>query len=57
MACNHPEIMSKNCVLYCLKCGAELPRDFKVTKDTPKAEKPANGPKRAAKRTAKKKGE
>ena len=25
MACEHKRIMSRNCVLYCADCGAELP--------------------------------
>ena len=34
MACEHKNIMSKNCVKYCIDCGAELPFDF----NQPKAE-------------------
>lgn len=35
MACTHPVIYSRNCVLYCQVCGAVI--------DPPKAEKPLEG--------------
>ena len=44
MACTHDAIKSVNCVFYCLKCGAQLP------KNTGEKEKPAETPKKAAKR-------
>ena len=55
MACTHPVIYSRNCVLYCQICGAVI--------DPPKTEKPLEGateakkpprPKKPAKDTAKK---
>ena len=51
MACNHEQIMSVNCVLYCIKCGAELPKDFVPVKVAEAAETPTEGQK---KRTRKK---
>ena len=57
MNCKHEQIRCTNNVFFCLKCGAELPRDFKVEKDTPKAAKPSEGAKKPVKRTTKKKGE
>lgn len=55
MACNHEQIMSVNCVLYCVKCGAELPKDFVPVKVAEAAETPENGGKTATKRTSRKK--
>ena len=57
MNCKHEQIRCTNNVFFCLKCGAELPRDFKVEKDTTKAAKPSEGAKKPVKRTNKKKGE
>ena len=53
MACNHPQIMSKNCALFCVKCGAELPADYLTGKNTTKEEKAPEAPKKANKRTSK----
>ena len=40
MACTHPVLYSRNCVLYCQVCGAVI--------DPPKAEKPLEGATQAA---------
>ena len=40
MACTHPVIYSRNCVLYCQVCGALI--------DPPKTEKPLEGATEAA---------
>ena len=40
MACTHPVIYSRNCVLYCQICGAVI--------DPPKTEKPLEGTTEAA---------
>lgn len=53
MACTHPVLYSRNCVLYCQICGAVI--------DPPKVEKPLEGateakekkPRRAKKEAAK----
>ena len=45
MACEHKRIMSRNCVLYCMDCGAKLEK-----KPEPEEKKPA-------KRTTRKKAE
>ena len=58
MECKHEEIMCRNCVKICLKCGKELPADFGTNKPVPKAkeaaETPVNGEKTAKKTTRKK---
>lgn len=45
MDCKHEHIMSKNCKLYCMDCGAELPEDYL----RPKEEKKPAPKKRPAK--------
>ena len=50
MACTHDAIKSVNCVFYCLKCGAQLPDNWLEYKNTGEKEKPAETPKKAAKR-------
>lgn len=40
MACTHPVLYSRNCVLYCQICGAVI--------DPPKTEKPLEGATEAA---------
>lgn len=66
MECTHNRIMSRNCVLYCMECGAELPADYLTgkhkTEPAKAAETPENGGKTAqaekmdtAKRTTRKK--
>ena len=61
MECTHEQIMCRNCVKICLKCGRELPSDFRAGKDAPApeqaAETPAEPQKTARKRTTRKKGE
>ena len=57
MNCKHEQLRCTNNVFFCLKCGAEVPPPYQVGKNTTEAEKPAEAPKRAAKRTTKKKGE
>ena len=55
MACKHEQIMCRNCVKICLKCGAELPPDFVPGKNTPEAaETPVKAEKTAKKTTRKK---
>ena len=53
MECKHEQIMCRNCVKICLKCGAELPADFGTDKPAPKATEAAETPVKA-KETAKK---
>ena len=55
MNCKHEQIRCTNNVFFCLKCGAELPRDFRAGKDTSTEPKGAEAPKKAVKRAAKKK--
>ena len=51
MACEHKQIKSVNCVLYCCECGAVLPPDALRTGNNPPAEeKPVEPPKKAPKR-------
>lgn len=33
MACEHKQIKSVNCVIYCAICGEKLPVDYLVGKD------------------------
>ena len=35
MDCKHEQIMCRNCVKICLKCGKELPADFQTGKPSP----------------------
>jgi len=49
--CKHEQIMCRNCVKICLKCGAELPADF----DPSKAKEAAETPVKAQKTTSRKK--
>ena len=53
MDCKHEQIMCRNCVKICLKCGKELPADFGTDKPAPTAEKAAETPVKAQE-TAKK---
>ena len=53
MECKHEEIMCRNCVKICLKCGKELPADFGTDKPAPKATEAEETPVKA-KETAKK---
>ena len=55
MECKHEQIMCRNCVKICLKCGAELPADFGTDKPAPVAEKAAETPVKAQKTTSRKK--
>ena len=54
MDCKHEEIMCRNCVKICLKCGKELPADFGTDKPAPVAEKAEETPVKAQKTTRKK---
>ena len=63
MECKHERIKSVNCVIYCDVCGAKLPIDYLVGKDTIQAQKaaetpaePAEKPKEAPKKRTTKKG-
>ena len=59
MECKHERIKSVNCVIYCDVCGAKLPIDYLVGKDTIQAQKaaePAEEPKEAPKKRTTKKG-
>ena len=38
MACEHKNIKSVNCILYCIDCGAQLPAEFNQPKQEEKAE-------------------
>ena len=59
MVCKHEQIMCRNCVKICLKCGAELPSGFIPGKDTQEApnaaETPIKAEKTATKKTTRKK--
>ena len=55
MACKHEQIKCVNCVKSCLICGEILPADFLPGK-SPKAEKAAETPEKAAKKTTSRKG-
>ena len=44
MECKHERIKSVNCVIYCDVCGAKLPIDYLVGKDTIQAQKAAETP-------------
>ena len=55
MTCNHEQIMCRNCVKICLKCGAELPTDFYPGKQPEAAETPVKAEKTATKKTTRKK--
>ena len=55
MNCEHKHLISTNCVLSCLDCGAILPEGFQTAqkqgKNEPESEKPVNT--QAKKKTAK----
>lgn len=55
MDCKHEEIMCRNCVKICLKCGKELPADFVPGKPSTVTETPENG-QETPKKTTRKKG-
>ena len=55
MECKHEQIMCRNCVKICLKCGKELPADFGTNKPAPKATEAAETPVKAQKTTSRKK--
>ena len=57
MICKHERLRCTNNVFFCLKCGAEVPSPYEVKKNTPENENGSEAPKRAVKRTTKKKGE
>lgn len=54
MDCKHEQIMCRNCVKICLKCGKELPADFGTDKPEPVTEKAEETPIKAQKTTRKK---
>lgn len=54
MDCNHEQIMCRNCVKICLKCGKELPADYEPGKSASDEETPEKAQK-TAKRTTRKK--
>lgn len=55
MNCTHPVIYQKGSVLYCHICGAVLSLEAKADNNPPAAEKPAETPPEAKKRTRRKK--
>ena len=59
MDCKHEKILSRNCELFCLSCGAKLPVDWQTRMHPSAAEKPAETHQemlqKPAKRTTKKK--
>lgn len=55
MECKHEEIMCRNCVKICLKCGAQLPSGFIPGKAEETAETPVKDEKTTAKKTTRKK--
>lgn len=54
MACSHDRLRCTNNVFFCLKCGAQVASPYKADNNPPEAGKPAEAPKRPAKRKAKK---
>lgn len=54
MVCEHKRIMSRNCVLICTECGAELPPDFLTGKHSPAKQDAPEGQEKAAKKTTRK---
>ena len=55
MNCSHDRLRCTNNVFFCLKCGAQVPSPYEADKHTTETAKPSEAPKRAAKRTTKKK--
>lgn len=49
MDCKHEQIMCRNCVKICLKCGKELPADF-GTKNAPAGADTAETPKKTTRK-------
>lgn len=47
MDCRHEQIMCRNCVKICLKCGKELPADFGTDKPAPRAQEAEEAPVKA----------
>ncbi len=54
MNCTHPVLYERKGVLFCVVCHSEVAPGGEVDKNTTAAEKPAEAPKKAVKRTAKK---
>ena len=48
--CKHEQIMCRNCVKICLKCGAELPKDFIPGKAQEAVETPVKGEKKTTRK-------
>lgn len=57
MACKHEQLRCTDNVFYCVSCGASWVAPAGADNQPTEAEKPAEAPKRAAKRTTKKRGE
>ena len=57
MNCSHERLRCTDNVFFCVSCGAAVPSPFETKKNPPEEPKPAEGPKKPVKRTAKKKGE
>lgn len=57
MACEHKQLRCTNNTFYCLKCGAVVRSPFEAGNNTPVAETAPEAPKKAVKRTTRKKGE
>ena len=47
MDCRHEQIMCRNCVKICRKCGRELPADFGTDKPAPGAQEAEEAPVKA----------
>lgn len=54
MKCNHSRLRCTNNIFYCLACGALVASPVTVEEIIAEKEKPAEAPKRPAKRKAKK---
>lgn len=52
MACKHDQYKCTDNRFFCLSCGAEIADPFAVKEDAGRAEKPAEAPKKPAKRKA-----
>jgi elongation factor P--beta-lysine ligase len=56
MPCKHDRHKCINNRFFCLICGVEIADPFAVKEDTDRVEEPAEAPKKARKRKAKKEG-
>ena len=55
MTCKHEQVRCTNNVFFCLKCGAEVPSPYRVKNNSTTEENASEAPKKAVKRTTRKK--